>query len=233
MTLSLTTDQKQLRARILELSYKHKLSHIGSCLSAVDLIEAAYQVKKPDEKFILSGGHAHLAHMVVMEAHGGKKIDKIHDIHCNPKDGCDVSTGSLGQGLPIALGMALADRSKNVYCEITDGEMAEGSIWEALRIASENKVWNLKLMVNANGYSAYKETDIGAYIDRMRAFGWAILPCSGHIPEKIMRGLKLDKRDAPIAVFTRTHVNQYPFLEGIDAHYYVMTEEDYDGVRKM
>src|SRR3990167_4248160 len=111
-----------MKQKILDISKKLGLSHIGSSLTALPIIEEIYKIKKPDEKFVLSNGHAHLAHLVVREKYEEIKIDKIHDIHCNFKDGCDVSTGSLGQGLPIAVGMALADRSRNVYCLISDGE---------------------------------------------------------------------------------------------------------------
>src|SRR5438477_597536 len=81
----------------------------------------------------------------------------IYGIHCERAGGCDCSTGSLGQGLPIACGMAIADRAKNVYCLISDGECSEGSIAEALRIADENQLENLKVHLNYNGWGAYKE----------------------------------------------------------------------------
>mgnify|MGYP001038045525 CR=1 FL=1 len=124
---------KELHRRILQVSYERKFSHIGSCLSAVDIIDAIYNIKKPDEKFVLSAGHAHVAHAVVMEKHGIGKIEDllIAGIHCDRKNKCDVSTGSLGQGLAIAVGLALADRSKNVYCLLSDGECAEGMICES------------------------------------------------------------------------------------------------------
>ena len=151
----------ELKRRILDISYKLKLSHIGSCFTAVDIIEEIYKIKKPDEKFILSAGHAHLAHAVVMEKYGiikdaEENIVK-HGIHCERAGGCDVSTGSLGQGLPIAVGMALANRGKNVYCLISDGECAEGSIWEAIRISVEQNLTNLFVYLNYNKWGAYRE----------------------------------------------------------------------------
>lgn len=191
-----------LKKRILELSYKRKLSHLGSCLSAVDIIDEIYKIKKPNEKFILSAGHAHIAHLVVMEKHG-KKIGKIHDIHCNTKDGCDLATGSLGHGLPIAVGMALADRTKRVYCLISDGECAEGSIWEALRIADEQQLSNLVVYVNVNGYSAYDEIDVRSLITRLFLF-------------------------FPLIQLRFTNVEHHPALKGLDAHYKVLTKEEYE-----
>src|SRR3989338_1534763 len=137
----LTFEQKQTRKRILEISYFSKFSHLGSCFSAVDLINAVYMIKKKEEKFILSNGHAGVALYAILEKNGlvdRASVEKLY-IHPdrNPRLSIDVSTGSLGHGLPIAVGMALADRTKSVYCIISDGEISEGSIWEAFRIASE------------------------------------------------------------------------------------------------
>lgn len=152
-----------LERRILEISYKHKLSHIGSCLTAVGIIDEIYSKKKSNHKFILSCGHAGLALYVVLEKHFGLDAEQIflkHGVHPNRDEYIDCSTGSLGQGLPIALGMALADRSKNVYCLVSDGECTEGSLWEAINISGKLEVDNLKIYCNHNGFSAYDETFI-------------------------------------------------------------------------
>ena len=106
------------KERLLFLSYKHKLSHLGSCLTALPIIESIYANKKSSDIFILGEGHAHLAHAVVMEACGGKDAEEELEkwgIHCDRRAGCDTSTGSLGQGIAIATGMAISERSKNVY----------------------------------------------------------------------------------------------------------------------
>ena len=152
---------KDLKRRILDISYKKKLSHIGSCLTAVDIIDEIYKTKKPDEKFVLSSGHAGLALYTVIEEYEGVDAEQIFDHHGVHPDRCFkcglfCSTGSLGHGLGIAVGMALADRTKNVYCLISDGECAEGSIWEALRIANEQRLNNLKVYLNENGFGAYR-----------------------------------------------------------------------------
>lgn len=217
-----------MKDKILEISVRDKLSHLGSNLTAVDIIESVYEVKKPDEKFILSAGHAHLAHAVVMG-----KDEMPAGIHCDRENGCDVSTGSLGQGLPIAVGMALSDRSKNVYCLISDGECAEGSIWEALRIGAEQKLTNLKVLVNANGYSAYKEVDPNTLLFAFRAFGWGVIPALGENHEEIKEALKAEQPGIPIIVMCYTDVDkQHPALKGLDAHYKVLTEKEYGKTKK-
>src|ERR1700750_489699 len=122
-----------LQYRILELSYKHKLSHIGSCLGCVDVLDMIYNRRKDNEPVILSCGHAGLALYVVLEKHLGKDAEQLflkHGVHPNKDlgDGIYCSTGSLGMGLSIAAGRALADRNKPVWCVISDGEMAEGVV---------------------------------------------------------------------------------------------------------
>ena len=110
--LKLNTGQKETRRRIIELSYQSGFSHIGSGLSAVDIIDAIYRVKRKEERFVLSGGHAAIALYGVLEKKHIMDSTVIHELHIHPDRnvniGIDVSTGSLGQGLPIALGMALA-----------------------------------------------------------------------------------------------------------------------------
>lgn len=229
----LSRHQKQLRRTIIELSYKGRLSHLGSCLSAVDLIDAIYSVKKREEKFILSNGHAAVALYAVLAEQGfiarpglAEKLP-VHPDR-NEKLGIYVSTGSLGHGLPIAVGMALANKTKNYYCMISDGECTEGSIWETLRVASELNVTKLKVILNANGWGAYHAIDIGPIIKRIRAFGWQTREIDGHNVVEIERVLRLKENKKPLMVVAATTVEQLPFLKGQDAHYYVMTEDDYN-----
>ena len=200
----------ELQKRIIDISYEQGLSHIGSCLTVVDIIDSIYKTKGRNDKFVLSSGHAHLAHLVVREKYEGYKIGKIHDIHCNKEDGCDVSTGSLGCGLPIAVGLALADRNNMVYCVISDGESYEGSIWESINIAAELQLKNLIVVVNANGYSAYKEVDQDRLFSKLNSF--------------VLNG-------CPKIAFVRTEVPKWDFLtDPLEAHYKVLSKEEYEKI---
>jgi len=123
----------------------------------------------------LSQGHAFAALAVVLEKYEGQDAEKLvakymtHPTR-SPEEGIWCSTGSLGQGLTVAVGMALADRSKDVYVLTSDGEMAEGACWEALRIAGEQRLENLRITVNANGFSAYNKVDVDLLDLRMQYF---------------------------------------------------------------
>src|SRR3990167_8519153 len=91
-----------LRERAIEISVKMKLSHVGSVLSALPIIEEIYAKKKPEDKVVLDAGHSHVAHLVVKESLGFLDAEKElseFGIHCDRRAGCDASTGSLGQGI--------------------------------------------------------------------------------------------------------------------------------------
>lgn len=185
---------KDLKTKILKISYKKGSTHLTSCLTAVDIIEEIFKVKKKDEKFVLSCGHAGLALYVVLG-----KGSKIFDHHGTHPDRCkkcklDYSTGSLGHGIGGALGMALANRSKNVYVLISDGESNEGSVFEALRIKHDLKVDNLKVYCNINGTTAL-----------------------GKVNRRLLeKKLKLFCPDIKIY---QTDIKEWPWLKEIDAHY--------------
>lgn len=196
-----------IERRIFDITFQERLSHLSSCLSAWPIIHEIYNEKKEDEVFILSNGHAGLALYCELEARYG--IDPVmllhkHGIHPGKdlENKLYCSTGSLGSGLPIAVGRALANRNKNVYVMISDGEAAEGSIWESLRFAHVAKLDNLKIYVNINGMTAYEHIDVEYLVQRLKAF----LPT-----------INIRISEPP----------KFEFAEGLLTHYYVMKPEDY------
>lgn len=199
-----------LKKRILEIAYKNKLSHLGSYLSSLSIIEEIYKKKNPEDIFILSSGHAALALYVVLEAYEGKNAEELFakhggHPHRDENDGLYCSTGSLGLGITVAVGRALANLKRKVYVLISDGEAAEGSIWEALRFIHDQNIKNIEVYVNINGYAAYDKVDSEYLTNRLIAF----------LPNINLR---------------YTSVNQYPFLKGINAHYHIMSEEEYKSI---
>ena len=159
---------KELKRRIIDITYRHKLSHLSSCLNAVDTVKDIYDKKLPTDKFVLSCGHAGLALYVVIESLTEGLVDAedllricgIHPDRTVASNYIDCSTGSLGMGLPVAVGMALADRNRTVYCVISDGEVAEGSIYEALNTIVDNNLTNIRVYCIINGQSAYKKLEV-------------------------------------------------------------------------
>lgn len=151
-----------LERKILDISYKKGLSHIGSCLSSVKIIDYIFQHKKTEDKFILSSGHCGLALYVVQEQYGHNAeylFNKcgVHPDRMLAPEAIDCSTGSLGIGITIATGMAFADRTKKVFCLISDGECMEGSVYESLNVKKKYNLDNLIVYMNYNSFGAYDE----------------------------------------------------------------------------
>jgi len=223
-------NQKEIRKKLLGMIHRAHTSHIGSCLSAIDIIDAIYSIKNKEEKFILSNGHAGAALYIILEKYGYLKSPDLATLNAhpdrNPKIGIDVSTGSLGQGLPIALGMALADKNKNVYCLISDGECAEGSIWESLRLIHDLNICNIKIVVNSNGWGAYGPISGKDLVKRFKGFGFDLIIINGHKPKEILNVLKINNTK-PTIIFAKTSSEQFSFLKGLDAHYFIMEDRDY------
>jgi len=203
---------KKLRSNLLNLAYKKKLSHLGSYFSSLDIIDEIYGSMEDDDIFILSSGHAALALYCVLEKYKGINAEYLFDKygghpHYCESDNLHCTTGSLGMGLTVAVGRALANRSRKVHCLISDGEAAEGSIWEALRFIHEHNLNNLIVHINVNGYAAYDKVDVDYLTKRLMAF-------------------------LPTINVHRTTVNQFSFLRGLNAHYHVMSENDFENGKK-
>lgn len=232
---SLSRNQLRLRQEVLEISHRHHFPHLGSCLSMVDILDCIYGLKKERDIFILSNGHAAIAYYVILKKYGllvDSEIEKLM-VHpdANPEKGIAVSSGSLGQGLPIALGWAIADRKRRVFCTISDGECMEGSIWESLRIVQEQKLQNLSIVINANGWGAYRKIDLPLLKRQLKALRFVVTEVDGHDSKALTVALKAQKKRVSPEIeiiFAKTSVEQYPFLKGQSAHYHVMTQENYD-----
>lgn len=192
--------------RILEISKKKKLSHIGSCLSVSQILDDIYANKNADDIVILSSGHAGLALYVVLEKYLGHDAEELfdkHGVHPNRDLNNDIylSTGSLGMGVTVAVGAALASPQKTVYCVLSDGECAEGSVWESLSFIHRNNINNLRIFINANGFSAYDLVDIEHLKNRVSAF------CSSEVV-KVVDTSQLD----PNLPLSRTLEDHYKIL---------------------
>jgi transketolase len=194
--------------KILRIAYSNKIGHIGSCITAIPILDYIYKNKKDDDIVILSCGHAGIAQYAALEEYEGKDGDELyekHGVHPNRDvdNGIHVSTGSLGCGITIAVGYALADRKRDVHVVISDGECAEGSVWEALSFIYRAGLTNCKVHVNVNGYSAYDKVNSFYLWLRLKAFNWRTRVWFTKCPE-------------------------HKFLEGLQAHYHVLSKEDKD-----
>jgi transketolase len=226
----MTADKKKIermavsirRDIVLMIGGEGHVGHLGGSCSCTDIVATLYLYKmKHDphnpkwegrDKFLMSKGHSCLAQYAVMAELGyfpkeylptlkslGSRLQGHPDINSTP--GIEANTGSLGQGLSIANGMALAMRldgkTGKIYCILGDGELSEGQIWEAAMAAAYYKIDNIVAIVDQNGLSAtgsIKERfNTNPLPEKWESFGWHVMVIDGHDIEAIMEAL--DKAD--------------------------------------
>src|SRR5580700_4482773 len=224
----------QLRIHSIEATTAAGSGHPTSCCSAADLMatlffgQMRYDAKNPryfnNDRFILSKGHAAPLLYAAWAENGFIPVSELATLrqftselegHPTPRLAfADVATGSLGQGLSVGVGMALAARldklDYNTYVMLGDGEIAEGSVWEAVSLAGVFKLSNLIAIVDANRLGQSQETafghHIGVYRDRFEAFGWRVEDIDGHDIEEILEVLSgVGLNDQPLAIIAKTY----------------------------
>ncbi len=197
----------QLIKNILTTSFLNKEGHIGSSLSILDILISLYDnVMTENDTFILSKGHASLAiYAILLEKEliskeeffgfcsfhsrlgGHPSSQKIKEIK--------ISTGSLGHGLPFALGLALSKKIKkengNIYCLIGDGEANEGTIWESALLAGSLELNNLVCIMDFNK-SGERAVKLKSGIDKFDSFGWSVNEVDGHNQSDVFNILNVD-----------------------------------------
>jgi len=224
-----------IRTRTLQMINRARSSHIGSSFSMADLLAVLYNgilrvdPKQPDwaerDRFILSKGHACAALYVALAERGFFPDSWLDDFYQDGArlaghathvgvPGVEISTGSLGHGLPIACGMALAAKRNRelhrVFVMLSDGECDEGSNWEAALFAPHHRLDNLAVIIDYNkiqSLGTVKEVlDLEPFADKWRAFGWAVQEIDGHNVRDIERTLTdlPAKADKPTCVIAHT-----------------------------
>ncbi len=247
----------RIRRIVLEQSKRANVGHIGSALSIAEIIAALYDgilhvtdPADPDrDRFILSKGHAALALYAALSLKGWIDNDELATycengslLGVHPErelKGIDFSTGSLGHGLSMGAGSALASRlqgsSRRVFVLVSDAECNEGSLWEAVMFASHHGLANLVVIIDLNGQQALGYTDevlsLAPMADRWKAFGWDTHTINGHDVDEMKRTVAaLDTTQGPPHVLIARTVfgKGVSYMEGqIKWHYWPMTDEEY------
>jgi transketolase len=216
---------KEIRNKTIEYHKKNKIEHLGCCLSSVEIITTLYYsfMKKAD-CFILSKGHACGVHYVILNDIGhipDKEIDKLEGHPTlNKKYGIEATTGSLGQGISVGLGMAIADKNNRIFVLMGDGECDEGQVWEAVRTASELNVQNLICLVDCNGLQGFKSANHTNLDKKFKSFGWEVRRCDGHNCNELLKALNKDNA-RPLVILANTVKGKgIPRLENkLKSHY--------------
>jgi transketolase len=257
---------RTIRARIIETSHKTNTPHLGSCLSCVDVLVAAYfhvlrvdpaRSRAPErDRFILSKGHGAAALFQVLGLRGfypesmletyGQDGSLFAEHPPAPEylPGIEAATGSLGHGLPMGLGMALAARiqarSYNVLALLSDGECNEGSVWEAAMMAAAQKVERLAVVIDFNKWQATGRSEevlaLSPLADKWRAFGWNACEADGHDMAALVRLMERvpDGSGKPVAVIAHTVKGKgVSFMEDDNNwHYRIPTADEVAAAKK-
>src|SRR5258708_11162724 len=238
---------KRYRRRILDISQRVSALHIGGAFSCTELVDAVYNEfmrlgaergKSPDTS-LLSKGHGCLIQYVILEELGVLSTEDI-DAYCTPggrlgvhpdygNPGIEASTGALGHGLSMAVGMALAERGHAdgvVYTVLSDGELQEGSTWEAILIASSLKLRNLVAFIDNNDFQSLgrtSETHPSFYPlkEKFTAFAWETAECDGHDSASIHAAVVNRKGSGPLMVVAKTVKGRgVSFMENVPMWHY-------------
>ena len=210
------TMRKELIKRVVDVSYKAKEGHIGSSLSILNILYVLYdKILEDKHHFILSKGHASLGLYVILE-HFNLLDDNLDGVctfnnklgghPSNKLKHVEASTGSLGHGLPMGLGMALGEKIKGtdnkVFVIIGDGESNEGTNWESALLASHHNLNNLYCIMDYNR-SNDRALKIDNVIKKFESFNWECIEIDGHDEDKILKALSTES-DKPVFVLCNT-----------------------------
>lgn len=224
----------QIREDVISMIYTAKAGHPGGALSAVEMITALYfHVMNIDpqnpraaerDRFVLSKGHAcptlyaALARRGYFDPANLSTLRQYHSIlqghpDMNKTPGVDMSAGSLGNGLSVALGMALSAKLHKqdymTYCMLGDGEIQEGMVWEAAMAAAHHELKNLVAIVDCNGVQINGWVNdimtVEPLADKWRAFGWRVIEINGHNMKDILTALHTARTmRSPTVILMRT-----------------------------
>ena len=244
---------RMLRKKIFITAYKGGMAHLASCFSAIEIIYTLYMKgimnydsKNPfminRDRFVLSKGHAGLALYSVLELAGcisGEELDsylKPDGIGGEPNygdaRGIEASTGSLGHGLPMAVGMAMAQKHDNngakTYVLVGDGECQEGTIWEAAMAASSFGLDNLIGIIDCNELQKTNRIDetmkYVSWEEKWTAFGWNVVLVDGHDVERLYESFaSLPSNGKPTVIIAKTTKGKgVSIMEGVPKWHYKM-----------
>jgi len=247
---------KRYRRRILDLSQNVSALHIGGAFSCAELVDAIYNelMRKPvagdrsRDTFLLSKGHGCMIQYVILEDLGimpKGELEKyctpegrlgVHPDYGNP--GIVASTGSLGHGLSMVVGMALAERGRRtdgiIYTVLSDGELQEGSTWEAVLMASSLKLRNVVAFVDNNDFQSLGRTSethptLYPIVEKFRSFGWDAVEVDGHDISAIVAAVSQRLGDRPFMVIARTTKGKgVSYMENVPMwHYRAPNADEY------
>lgn len=218
---------KRYRRQILDISQRVTALHIAPAFSCTELVDVIYNEAMrhdaPEDIFVMSKGHGCMILYVILAERGILSEEDLLS-YCTPNGrlgahpdfgtpGIAASTGSLGHGLSIAAGQAYAELLKGsrvkTFCVVSDGEMQEGSSWEAMMMSANLRLGNLTMIIDNNDFSGLERMSIGhpafyPLTQKIESFGWSVTTCDGHDADSIRSALASGDGNRPHAVVATT-----------------------------
>ena len=252
---------KEHRKRILAITQHVTALHVGGAFSSTEVVDCIYfglmrpgptgkvVEKGAPDTFLMSKGHGYMIQAVILERLGVLSPQDFKE-YCTPKGrlgvhpdygtpGIEASTGALGHGLSMAMGMAYAEKTQGrggvVYTVLSDGEVQEGSTWEATLLASSLKVTNLVAFIDNNnmqslGYTHVTHPSFYPVVDKFRAFGWESVEVDGHDSAAIHAAVASRAGDRPLMVNLKTTKGKgVSYMENMPIwHYRSPNKQEYE-----
>jgi len=256
---------KEIRKKILKMMYEARTAHVSSCLSCVDILTVLYfKILKMDSKnplaenrdrFILSKGHA-VAALYAILSKSGFFPEEVLETYCRNGEklpghstrdtvpGIEVSTGSLGHGLSMGVGLALAAKKDGkdyrTFVLISDGECEIGSTWEAALFSSHHKLDNLIAIVDHNKLQAFGRVEdilnLKPLNEKWKSFGWAVREIDGHDfseIERVLSEIPYEKGKPNVVIAHTIKGKGVSFMEDkFEWHYLSLTKKQYEQALK-
>ena len=240
--------RNSIRSRLIKMYKKANAGHVGCSLSCLEImVFVKFELMKADDEIILSKGHAAaLLYSVLAEAGiiSEKEIESFYQngtyLSAHPPvnkiKGIPFATGSLGHGLSIAAGLGLANKlkksDKKIFCITSDGELNEGSTWEAALFIAHHNLKNVVWLIDRNYLQGFGRTEETIKLDpldkKIESFGFQVAVADGHNFDSLGKAVAEFGNEKPLAIICNTVKGKLLALENtVDCHYLPLTEEDF------
>jgi transketolase len=237
-----------IKDRLIKMYKKANAGHVGCSLSCLEIITfIKFQIMKAEDELILSKGHAAALLYSVLAEEGVLSEKEIETFYhngtylsahppVNKIKGIPFATGSLGHGLPISAGFGLANKlkktDKKIFCITSDGELNEGSTWEAALFIAHHNLINVVWFIDRNYIQGFGRTEDTLKLDpldkKLESFGFQVAVADGHSFDSLSDAISQFKNEKPLAIICNTVKGKDLKLQNtVDCHYLPLTEADY------
>jgi len=246
--MMLEEKRNSIRRRVIKMYKEANAGHVGCSLSCLEIITfIKFQLMKDHDELILSKGHAAALLYSVLAEEGRISETEIETFYkngtylsahppVNKINGIPFATGSLGHGLSLAAGLGLANKlkkqDKNIFCITSDGELNEGSTWEAALFISHHNLKNIFWFIDRNYIQGFGRTEDTLKLDpldkKLESFGFQVITAEGHNFDSLQKSFSEFQRQKPLALICNTIKGKDLRLQDtVDCHYLPLTDEEF------